>query len=141
MTISFTLNREAVSVACDPIRRLSMGRYREAISHYEKYVSVSDRSTVALAFKGNALGMAGDKAEAKRILEELSARSKSEYVSAFEMALVHMGMGATDQALEWLEKAYLERSDWLVHINVTPIFDPVRSQSRLIELVKKMDLQ
>lgn len=117
------------------------GMYREAIAEYEKFSSAIGDSTLALAFLGNAFGLAGDRPRATQILNELTARSKEKYVSAFEIAIVFIGLGDNDPAFEWLKKAYLERSDWLVHMKVNPSFDPVRSDPRFADLLKKVGLK
>lgn len=120
---------------------LAKSMYEEAILQCEKYLTISEGSSLALAFLGYAYGTAGKKEQARHILYDLNVRSEKEYVSAFEIALVYMGLGNNQLTLKWLDKAYLERSDWLVHMNVTPIFDTIRSDHRFVELVKKMKLE
>jgi serine/threonine-protein kinase len=51
-----------------------------------------------------------------------------------------VGLGEKDQAIEWLQKAYEERSSFLVSINVSPAYDSLRSDPRFKELLKKMGL-
>jgi len=56
------------------------------------------------------------------------------------MAIVHEGLGQRDDALEWLKKAYQERSSWLVSLNVEPIFDSLRSDARFQDLLRRVGL-
>ena len=73
-------------------------------------------------------------------IEKLQEISRKRYASAYGIALVHMGLGEKDQALRWLEKAYQERSYWLVHLNVDPRFDGLRSDPRFADLVQRIGL-
>jgi serine/threonine-protein kinase len=51
---------------------------------------------------------------------------------------VHIGLGDLDEALDWLEKAYEERDTYMVHLNIDPTFDCLRSHPRFIALLKKV---
>ena len=79
--------------------------------------------------------------EAQKIIETLTDKAKREYVSPLDVALVYAVMGAKDQAFEWLEKAYQERSAWLVFIGIEPGLDPLRSDSRFTELLRRIGLE
>jgi hypothetical protein len=49
-----------------------------------------------------------------------------------------VGLGDKDNAFEWLDKAYQQRSDMLVYLNVDPRLDVIRHEPRFIGLVKKV---
>ena len=58
----------------------------------------------------------------------------------FRIAYVHIGLGETDRAFEWLEKA-LEARDWqMALLNVEPLFDDLRSDPRFAALVERVGL-
>ncbi|MGH9364577.1 MAG: protein kinase domain-containing protein [Thermoanaerobaculia bacterium] len=116
------------------------GLYREAIGEYEKFSALGGGSTIALALIGNARALAGERREALRTLEELTAESKRSYVPSFHFAIVHMGLGDKDQAFAWLDKAYEERSQFLVDLKFIPILDPLRSDPRFADLVRRVGL-
>jgi hypothetical protein len=61
-------------------------------------------------------------------------------VSPFEIALIYVGLGDTSRAFEWLERAYLERSDLLVYLKVDPRLDPIRSDRRFKDLVARVGI-
>ncbi len=124
-----------LGLACE-----TLGRYDEAIAEFESALAVSGRSAVILAALGRTYGLAGDRAAAFHVLDELSERSLREYVPAFSIAMLREGLGDRDQAFEWLEKAYDERSSWLTALNVDPLFDNLRSDSRFGTLIKKAGL-
>jgi serine/threonine-protein kinase len=70
----------------------------------------------------------------------LQERSTADYVSPFCVALVHIGLGDKDQALDCLDRAYEERSHWLVYAKVWPLLDDLRSDARFAALLGKVGL-
>jgi hypothetical protein len=89
---------------------------------------------------GFVYGSAGMRGEALNVLERLTALSKDRYVSPLNMALVYVGLGEKEQALEKLEKAYTARDSLLAYLGTWPVFDSVRSEPRFKELLHKMGL-
>ena len=84
--------------------------------------------------------MTGKRAEAQKVLDELQEQSKRRYVSPYLIALVYLGLSNKDQAFSWLEKAYDERSVNLMYLKVEPMLDPLRSDPRFAELLRRMNL-
>src|SRR5215471_6252842 len=71
-------------------------------------------------------GRSGPQRPSARICSRLTGRpelSKRRYVSSYHMAMIYAGLREKDQAFEWLEKAYQERSDLLVYLKVEPRLD------------------
>src|SRR5207245_8997425 len=79
---------------------------------------------------GYALGVASRRAESLAMLEGLRQLSSTRYVSPYSVALVHAGLGDRDQALAWLDKAYVERSDYMPYLNREPMLDGLRPDPR-----------
>ncbi len=115
------------------------GRYEEAIAEYKKAITLSGGSTRDRAPLAHTNSMSGRRAEAQKVLEELKALSKEKYVSPYAMALIYTGLGEKDLAFEWLEKAYEERSFWLSFLKVAPSLDPLRSDPRFQDLLRRMN--
>jgi Flp pilus assembly protein TadD len=82
----------------------------------------------------------GNQVEAKKILNLLIEHSNDEFIPSQEIARVFIGLGDPDQAFIWLEKAFSE-NERLVDIMTEPIFDPLRSDSRFSELLKKIGFE
>ncbi len=80
------------------------------------------------------------KDDALKILERLDELSKDRYVVPLFRAMVWTGLGEKHKALNYLEKAYLEREPALALIKVWPILDVLRSEPRFKDLLKKMKL-
>ena len=115
-------------------------RYEKAISHFSKLRNLWDSNPQLLAVLGYGSAMAGEKGRAQEILEELSDLSKRQYVSPLALALVYVGLNDKDQAFRWIEKAYEDRVFWLGYVKVDPAFDPLRSDPRFANLLKRMRL-
>jgi TolB-like protein/Tfp pilus assembly protein PilF len=119
---------------------LQKGMYTEAIAELQKAVSLSGESTVALAMLGHALASAGKKDEAEKVMQKLVARSKTTYVPSYWIAVIYNGFQDTENVLEWLEKAYGERSSWLAWVKVEPRFDWLRGDPGFDSIVGRLGL-
>ena len=119
---------------------MQKGMFKEAIRESREAVKLSNESTVSLATLSQAYASAGQKTDARKILDRLLERSKKQYVPSYWIALVHMSMGDKEEAFTNLEQAYHERSSWLVWANVEPRFDPLRSDPRFTSILTRMRL-
>ncbi|HWO32327.1 MAG TPA: hypothetical protein VNO32_26320, partial [Candidatus Acidoferrum sp.] len=75
---------------------------------------------------------------ARTLLHDLGERSKHEYVPAFSMAIICIGLKNRDEAFDWLAKAYQDRSTYMVWLKTDPLFDPLRSDPRFNPLMNRM---
>ena len=117
---------------------LQRGMFKEAIEQVEEGVKLSNESTVSLATLAQAYASAGRTADAKKILDKLLARFSRQYVPSYWIALVYTSMGNKDEAMKYLERAYHERSSWLVWANVEPRFDSLREDMRFTSLLARI---
>src|SRR3989442_6797953 len=83
--------------------------------------------------------ISGRKADAEKVLEDLEKLSTETYVTPFGRAAIYAGLRDKDKTMEWLEKAYEERS-FLTWLKVDPAFDPMRDDSRFISFLVKLGL-
>lgn len=91
-----------------------------------------------VAARGYTLGVMGRDDEARAVLEEMQRLSTGRFVTAYGMALVHAVLGDKEQAFNWLDKAFAERSHWLVWIRLDPRWKTLRSDRRFAALVERM---
>ena len=115
-------------------------RISEAVDAFEKSAELTHRSVRALSGLGHAYGLAGRRKDALAVADELVRKSAGQYVPAYFVAMVYLGMGERDRAFEWLERAYAERSDWIAWIHVHPYFDSVRGDPRFRSLEQRVGL-
>ena len=115
---------------------------REGIAEFEKELTVSPGSPTALAFLGNAYAVAGRRADAQKALLQLDESAKKTLVFGIERAIVYTGLGDKAKAFEWLEKSYADRSINVAgSLKMESIYDPLRSDPRFQDLLRRMNLQ
>jgi len=117
------------------------GLYEQAIAELETAVALSNRRTLSLRSLGHAYALAGRRADAQQILDELLKRAEQKYVSPYDIAVLYVGLDDKESALAMLEKAYEEHSGWVVFLNVEPKFDSLRADARFQALLEKVGLQ
>ena len=115
-------------------------QFEQAIAASQKAVDVSQRAPGALGMLGMVYAQAGQKDEANKILNELLELNKRRYVTPAALANLYIGLDNKDQAFFWLEKAFQERSNYLAYLKVFPILDPLRSDPRFADLVRRVGL-
>jgi TolB-like protein/Flp pilus assembly protein TadD/DNA-binding XRE family transcriptional regulator len=115
------------------------GEIGRAEEELQVAVKMSGDVTFAAAALGHLYGLAGKAGKAQAIFEELVTRSTRGYVPAYDIALVCLGLGRQDQALEYLFKALQERSGWMTYINVDPRLQPLRQDPRYKAILKEMN--
>ena len=111
----------------------------EAIVEFEKALNLSGGSSLVAAALGHAYAIAGRKRQARKLLGDLEDLSKSRCAPGYHVAAIYAALGDSDKAFECLEKAYEERSLWMVHLRVTPRLDPLRSDPRFQALLRRMN--
>jgi adenylate cyclase len=95
---------------------------------------------IGSAYLGYAYAVSGDRSRAMGVLEELRQGSTRRYVSQVWPAIIYLGLGDRQRSLQGLEKAYEARDPWLGGLKVDRIYDPLRSDPRFIELLRKVGL-
>ncbi len=113
-----------------------LGRHDDAIRLLEKSLALSPGSSIVEAALARANAAAGRRRRAAELLDGLLAGER--YVPAYEVAKVHLGMGRPDQALEWLEKAYGQRSHSMAFLKVDPQLAPLRPHPGFQELLRRV---
>jgi TolB-like protein/Tfp pilus assembly protein PilF len=117
---------------------VQLSRLEDANREFQKAISASGASPRYLAGLGYGYAQSGNTREAQNVLEDLRELSKRRYVSSFDIAAIYVGLGDKDQAFEWLQKAYEERSIFLIFLKVDPRLDPLRSDPRFQDLLRRM---
>jgi serine/threonine protein kinase len=116
-------------------------QFEEAIDECEKAYTLSGGSTYAKSFLGYVYAISGNKKRGQKVVDELIELSKRKYVSPTEIASIYIWLDEKDKAFEWLQKGFDEKDNWLVWLNVHPIYDRLRSDPRFTLLLKKMELE
>ncbi|HEY5211728.1 MAG TPA: tetratricopeptide repeat protein [Acidobacteriaceae bacterium] len=112
------------------------GMYKEAINEFLK----EGDSPHSLGHLGNAYAREGDVREAHTIIAKLIRRVSKDEIGRYEIALVYAGLGDKDDAFAWLEGAYKTHSEGLTNLNIDPCLDPLRSDPRFADLLRRTGL-
>jgi len=70
----------------------------------------------------------------------LIERSKTSFVTPWQVATLYTRAGMKEQALDWFEKAYNSHDPNMSYLNIDPIFDELRSHPRFQDILKRMGL-
>jgi len=114
--------------------------YDQAISEYTTSLKIVADWPVALAAIGNVYGTSGDKKNALAILTTLSTLSEKKFVTSYGVALVYNGIEEKAQALDWLDRAYDERSHWLVWLRTDPRWLSLHGDPRYEKMISRVGL-
>ncbi len=114
------------------------GMYDDALREMRRAKELLPENAVIDSDIGHLHAVAGRRREATAILAELERKSARSYVSSFELALIHVGLGEKEKSLSEMEQAYRERSDMLVYLGVDPRLDSLRSDPRFRELLRRI---
>jgi TolB-like protein/Flp pilus assembly protein TadD len=112
------------------------GMYEEAIQQFQK---LGDQPH-ALGHMGNAYARMGREPGAREMISELQKHVQNTGVGRYEIALVYAGLGKKDEAFAWLEKSFAARDKGLTYLKIDPPLDPLRSDSRFQDLVRRVGL-
>ncbi|HEY2014006.1 MAG TPA: tetratricopeptide repeat protein, partial [Bryobacteraceae bacterium] len=117
-----------------------MGRYSEALAMMQKGNSLSGDLPSIVAAMGHVYGLSGDESRAREMLAELDRQSQTRYVPHTCFAILHLGLGDHEKALECLEKGCDLRESALTALKVHPLYDPLRSYPRFSALLRRLRL-
>jgi serine/threonine protein kinase/Tfp pilus assembly protein PilF len=112
----------------------------EGLAQLERAVALAPDSAFYLSQLGEAYGLVGKTEEARDVLRQLDELARQRFISPYHMAYVYTGLGEQDTAIDFLERAYEERSGSVYGVKGSFLFTPLRSHPRFIALLKKMNL-
>jgi tetratricopeptide (TPR) repeat protein len=116
-----------------------LANYDRAVNEFQRALDLSGGDLTTEASLAHVYAVSGKKSEAEKILNELKQKKPGNNLS-YQIADIYIGLDQKDQAFQWLEKAYKDRSGWLTWIAIEPKLDPIRSDSRFAELLRRMNL-
>ena len=115
------------------------GMHAQAIAQYQRFFALSGDQQTATAIS-QTYAKSGYRSALEKWLSILTERAKTSYVSPMNIAGIYARLGDNDRALEWMTKAYEERSNWLIWLKVEPGWDGLRSDPRFTDLLNRVGL-
>jgi serine/threonine protein kinase/tetratricopeptide (TPR) repeat protein len=113
-------------------------RFAEAIDAFHRALEV-ERVSILKAMLAHTHAIAGQREQALALLEELEKEKRERYISPYDIAVIHAGLGDVPRALEHLQAAVEDRSAWLVFLEVDPRLDGLRDLPAFREIAAALD--
>jgi len=115
-----------------------LGDWDQAEMAMQRAAALSGRDGASLASLATMAARRGREPEARALLAELEQLRRTAYVSAYDFATTHGALGEIASALEWMERAYDERTHRMAFLRVDPRIDRLRDQPRFTALLDRM---
>ena len=115
------------------------GMYAEAVSSMRRALDLLGPDPEALGILGYIYAASGRRRQAKKVLHQVLSLSGQKYVPPFCVACIHAGLRAEEEAFEWLEKTYEERS-YVPILALFPFFEHLRPDPRFADLLRRSGL-
>jgi TolB-like protein/DNA-binding winged helix-turn-helix (wHTH) protein len=121
---------------------VTRAEYPQAIAELRRALEANDRQPLILGALAHAYALAGQRQEAEKLVAELRRLEEEAqgYVAPFGMIWAYAGLGERDAAFERLERAYRERIDRMAWLDIDPLLEPLRSDPRFDDLVRRVGL-
>jgi TolB-like protein/Tfp pilus assembly protein PilF len=94
----------------------------------------------SLGLMGCAYALFGKRREAERVVAELREASKRRYISPYHLATVYACIGEKEAALEWLERLYADKNDYLTFLKLSPELKSMHTEPEFVDLLKRTGL-
>jgi serine/threonine protein kinase/predicted Zn-dependent protease len=118
-----------------------LGECDEAVASVDRAIALAGGgSTFMTALRGQLAALSGRREEASTALRTLDELPKERYVPAYVRAGLYTVLDDSDRAFQELEKAYHERSNWMVYLKVSPLLDSLRQDPRYDQLLARVGL-
>ncbi len=117
------------------------GMYQQALAQLEEAFRLFNDGPPMLASLGHVYAACGERERAYKVVEQLHEVSRHRYVSPFDMALPYVGLGDKDEAFGWLERACVDKPWQLAFLKVEPRLDPLHSDARFKNLLRRLGLE
>jgi TolB-like protein/Tfp pilus assembly protein PilF len=118
---------------------LGKGMVNEAVAELLKEATLAGESPENVAELQHAFEKSGLQGFRQKKLQFAKARWEKLHDNAREFAYLYAALNQKDQAFAWLQKGYEQRALWLIWVESDPTFDPLRSDPRFQELLRRMN--
>ena len=119
---------------------MAQGMPDRAVGELERARAITGPRPDVITPHAYVLARSGRQLEARAMVDELRRSSQPGDPAPMRIAFLHIGLGETDRAFEWLDKA-IDARDWQVALlNIEPAFDTLRSDRRFAALIERVGL-
>jgi len=115
--------------------------YAQAVTEFRRAIELQPENLMAVALLGNVYARSGQPARAREVSRNLQRLSTKRYVAPSFFAIVYCGLGETQNAFEWIERAYQQRDPLLTRMKLDPVTVPLHSDPRFADLLRRVGFQ
>lgn len=119
---------------------VKQGRYAEALVKAQKSTELAGRSNASLALLGHVYARLGRRSETDAVIKELEKRYTEKLADGRDLVIVYAGLDDKDKAFAWLEKAFADRSVFLVFLKLEPLMETLHSDPRWKDLERRVGI-
>ena len=116
-----------------------MKQYDKSLHYLHKAADILPDYTGILAALGYVEGVTGEMENAKRIESRLLKMAQTKYVSEQDLALISLGVGKKEKALQYLNQAYIEKCPWMPFLRMNPFFRSLNGNPEFQTLLHKLE--
>jgi TolB-like protein/Flp pilus assembly protein TadD len=113
------------------------GHFDEALKSQKRAVAIDPNPGMTI-FLGVVEAAAGNKAEATKLVHQIEAAAKHQYVCNYEIAQVYAALGDHEQAFKWLKTGVNQQCDCMIWLRGEPWMEPLRADPRYVDLLKRV---
>jgi tetratricopeptide (TPR) repeat protein len=123
-----------------PIPHFWLARVYQAKQKYDEALAEFKLARIGwtIGATGHLYGIIGNRSAGMKELEEIDKISKQAYISPYFEALIYLGLGEKEKTFELLDQSYRQKVNWLVWLLKDPRWDPMRSEPRFEEMLRKV---
>jgi TolB-like protein len=114
-----------------------LGQVELALEALHRAEVSSGGNSKMISLRGYILAKAGRRGEAEQVLSALETISHERYVPPYAFALIHVGLGHNERALDWLQHAYNVRDVHAIWLPMDPKLDPLRNEQSFVRLIER----
>jgi serine/threonine-protein kinase len=135
----FEFEPNAFALAFQGVAYAEQARFTEAVGNLERAARLDSSATI-LSLQAHVLALAGQRAEAQKVIRRVEESTKTKYFCPYEIATAHVSLGDADTAYRWFRKGVEDRADCMAWLGVEPWVESFRSDPRYPTLLRDIGL-
>ncbi len=124
--------------SCAGLAYLGLKRPDDAVESFRRALECAPGSHLLMASLAHALAIDGQTEDARKLLMELINHETSQPKPSYNIGVAFAGLGETERAMDWIERAHVERSSWLLFTESDIRLDPVRKHPKMSSLLAEL---